>query len=422
MKYEVKDLGSYKLHLIKTDNFKTIRVKVFFNTPIKKEEITLRNFLATTLVLTNAKNKTKRDVAIRCEELYACSGSERVTRFGNYSNLCFMMSALEDKYTEAGNFEKCLELLSDMIYNPNVENEEFAEEYFNIIKSNARLNIESIKEDTSNYSVIRLLEELDSEAPFSYRICGNIDDLNKITRKSLYKYYQKMLNNDIMDIFIIGNIDFKEMEELVQKYFPTKVFKKITMPCRLEEKKKKKTVKVVKEQIETNQSKLAIGLRLFGLTDYERNYALTLYSIILGGGTNSKLFQNVREKNSLAYYIFATPNKLDNLLLIRAGISQENFDMVIKLIKENLQEMKKGKISEEELENAKQMYLSSLEELEESQNDIIDSYYMMDLLGVDDIETRKKKMKEVTIKDVVSVAKKVGMDTIYLLEGVKDAE
>ena len=256
----------------------------------------------------------------------------------------------------------------------------------------------------------------------NYRICGNIDDLNKITRKSLYKYYQKMLNNDIMDIFIIGNIDFNEMEKLVQKYFPTKVFKKITMPCRLEEKKKKKTVKVVKEQIETNQSKLAIGLRLFGLTDYERNYALTLYSIILGGGTNSKLFQNVREKNSLAYYIFATPNKLDNLLLIRAGISQENFDMVIKLIKENLQEMKKGKISEEELENAKQMYLSSLEELEESQNDIIDSYYMMDLLGVDDIETRKKKMKEVTIKDVVSVAKKVGMDTIYLLEGVKDAE
>ena len=419
MEYKVKDLGSYKLHLIKTDKFKTVRVKVFFNAPINKDEITIRNFLATTLVLTNAKNKTKREMAIRCEELYACSGGERVTRFGNYSNLCFIMSALEDKYTEEGNLEKCIELLSDIIYKPNVKDNEFGDEYFNIIKSNIRINIESLKEDKSQYSIIRLLEEMDKSSPLSYNLYGNIDDLNKITTKSLYEYYNKVLNDDIMDIFVIGNIDFIEMEKTIRKYFKQKFFKKITVPCRLEEKKAGK-IKIVKEQDDTNQSKLAIGCRLYGLTEYERNYCLTLYSIILGGGTNSKLFRNVREKHSLAYYIFSSPNKLDNLLTIRAGISKDNFDEVIKLIKEELQQMKKGNITEEELENAKRLYLSSLEELEESQSDIIDTYYMMDLLGVDDIETRKEKMKKVSIKEVTEIGKKVSIDTIYLLEGVKE--
>ena len=213
---------------------------------------------------------------------------------------------------------------------------------------------------------------------------------------------------------------FKEIEDIIRANFPTKIFKKITIPCRLEEKNSRSKKLIKLEENDSNQSKLAVGCRLVGLTDYERNYALTIYNIILGGGTDSKLFKEVREAHSMAYYISSVVNKLDNIMLIRAGITRDNFDSVVKLIEQEMNEMKKGKFLDDDIAKAKQIYLSAIDEIEESQSDIIDSYYMMDLLGVDDIETKKKKMMLVSRDDIIKVSKKVFIDTIYMLEGVKE--
>ena len=421
MEYREKKLGSYKLHMIKTNKFKTIRVKVFFLAPVKKEEITMRNFLSSILATSNAEYKTKREFLIKKEDLYSASISSSTTRFGNYNCLNFTLNTLEDKYTEEGNLEKSIKLFSDSIYKPNIENGKFDTVYFDTIRKRVATNFEGIKEDTAYYSTIRLLEEIDSSSPLSYRSYGYKEDLEKITPSNLVSYYEKILNNDIMDIFVIGNIDFNEIEELIKRYFPVKIFKKSGLPARIDE-FKRNSVKVVKEKIDTNQSKLAIGFSLNKLEDYERNYPLTLFSIILGGGTNSKLFRNVREKNSLCYYIYSTVNKLDNLLMVRAGISKENYDEVVKLTKKELLSIKKGNIDEVDIENAKMMYISSIDELEESQDDLIDCYYMIDLIGVDLGDLRIIKKMEVTKEDIIRVSKKVHLNTIYLLEGEKDEE
>lgn len=420
MEYLVKDLGSYKLHFIKTDKFKTIRVKLFFNTPIKKEEITIRNFVTAMLRITSKKYPTRRELALKCQDLYACGIGCNITRFGNYNNLFFGVDALEDKYSEEGNLEESIKLLSELIYEPNVINNKFNDKYFNIVKHDATLSINSLKENPSVYSRVRLLEEMDKNSPISYRMNGYIEDLNKITTENLYEYYLKMLEDDSLDIFVIGNFQFDEMEKIIKKYFKQKIYKPNNKKARLDEYKGRVKIKEIKEINDTNQSKLAIGCRMKNLTDFERNYVITLYSIILGGGTNSKLFENIREKNSLCYYINSVPNKLDNILLIRAGITNENYDKVVKLVKEELKNMKKGEITDKEIENAKQLYLSSIDEIEESEDEIIDSYYMMDLLGVDDIETKKKKILTVTKEDIMKVSKKVFIDTIYMLEGVKE--
>lgn len=420
MEYKVKDLGSYKLHLIKTDKFKTVRTKVFFNAPIVKDEITIRNFLASMLIITNKKYQSRREISLKCQDLYSCNIGYNISRFGNYSNLCFSANVLEDKYTEEKNLEKAIEFLSDIIYNPNVSESSFDDKFFQVVMSDASASLNSIKENTSYFSTIRMLEEMDEESPLSYRACGYLEDLDKITPESLYDYYKKMIDNDIMDVFVIGNINFKEIEDLIRRYFPTKVFKKISISCRLEEKKARTKRIIKREENDTNQSKLAIGCRCFGLTDYERNYPLTIYNIILGGGSDSKLFKEVREAHSLAYYINSVTNKLDNIILIRAGISRDNFDDVVRLTEEEMTKMKKGKFSDDDIAKAKKIYLSAIDEIEESQSDIVDSYYMMDLLGVDDIETKKKKMLYVTREEIIEVSKKVKIDTVYMLEGVKE--
>ena len=255
------------------------------------------------------------------------------------------------------------------------------------------------------------------DSPISYRPMGYLEDLEKIDVSNLYVYYKNMLKTNMMDIFVIGDIDPIKIEGIIEENFQFNTYKKARKPYRLEERKARSKKQVIKETEELTQAKLSIGYNLVGLTDDERNYALTLYSIILGMGGDSKLFQNVREKHSACYYINASPNKLDNVLTIRAGITKENFKKVLKLIEGEIQMMRKGNFTEEDIRKAKELFHTSLDELEESEVRIINAYYMMELLGIDDIKTRREKMDKVTKDEIISVSKKVKIDTVYCLEG-----
>lgn len=417
MKYTKKDLGSYNLHMIKTNKFKSVIVQVSFRTPIIKEEITMRNVLSDMLLLSSEKYPTKREIALKSQDLYASQVLVEDIRLGNYLNTDFYLSTLNDKYTEEGNLEEGIIFLSELINHPKIEDNHFCEEDLAIIKRQATGALERIKEDPANYSLIRLFENMDKESPLSYRPMGYIEDLENINTSNLYIYYKNMLKTNMMDIFVIGDIEEEKIEHMITENFQCNTYKKARRDYRLEEKKPRSKKIIIKEKEELTQAKLSIGCRLVDLTEEERNYALTLYSIILGMGGDSKLFQNIREKHSAAYYINSTPNKLDNVLIIRAGITKENFKKVVKLIEAELQAMKKGTFTEEDIRKAKELFHTSLDELEESPTRIINAYYMMSLLGIDDIKTRREKMEKVTKEEIIAVAKKVKIDTVYCLEG-----
>lgn len=420
MEYIKRELGSYKLHMIKTDKFKTIKVKVSFRRPILKEEVTIRNILSQILVQTTNKYKTKRELAIKAQDLYAATISSSNSRIGNYINTDIILSVLNDRYTEDGNFSLAIDFLYDIIYDPNVIDNSFDKEQLEIIKTSAKTELESEKEDSNYYSILRLHEIMDANNPSSIKMSGYVEDLDSIDGDKLYEYYKEVLKKDLMDIFVIGNIDFKEIEKLIKSKFNIKTFKKSRKAYYVSETKPRLRKRIVSEKDDNNQSKLAIGARINNLTMYEKNYPLTLYNIILGGGEDSKLFRNVREKNSLCYYINSVPQKLDNILLIRAGIDKKNVKKTISLVEKEMNNMKRGKITENDLVYAKEFFTTAMESLKESQTSIMEHYYLMDLLKTDDIDTRIKKMEKVTISEIVKVAKKVKIDTIYCLEGVNN--
>ena len=420
MKYVKKDFGSYKLHMIKTNKFKTIKIRVSFRNQIKKDEITMRNILSNILTYSSNKYKTKRDLILESQNLYDASIYVGNSRYGNYINTNINLTVLNDKYTEEGNYKKSLYFLNELIYNPNVSDNKFNKEVLSIVKKNCFTSLESIKEDTTYYSIIRLYEVMDEESPLSYRMCGYINDLDKINSSNLYAYYKNMINKDLMDIFVVGDIDFFETEELIKEIFPVKTFKKKRVDYYLPEKKARGKRLFAKEQDENLQSKLAIGCRCYGLSSYEKNYPLTLYNIILGVGSDSKLFREVREANSLCYDINSVLNKLDNTLVIRAGVNRKNVKKTIDLSNTQMNLMRKGKFGDDVIEKAKEFFSTSLDSMLESQSNIIDFYFMMDILKLDDLEVRRKKMAKVTKAEIVKVAKKVKMDTIYCLEGVKE--
>ena len=420
MEYINKDLGSYHLHLIKTDKFKTVNVRISFRSPIIKEEITIRNVLCDMFLQSSSKYPSKRDLTIAAQDLYAADIQTNNTRLGNYNNLDIYLSVLNDKYTEEGNFLNALKFLNEIVFHPDVLSHTFNEDKLDIVKNTTRSNLSSIKEDGASYSLLRLFEVMDKGRVSSYRMVGYLEDLEKITGKTLYDYYTKMIRSDLVDVFVVGDFDVKEMVQMIRENIPIKTVKREKVPYLLEDIRSRSRRIFVKEKIDTSQSKLAIGCRCHKLSSYERNYALTLYNVILGGSADSKLFREVREKYSLCYTINSVPNKLDRLLIIRAGIDKENYQKTLELIEKELLYMRKGNFSDDDIKVAKEYYLTALDEVEDNPNRIMDNYYMMELLGTDDIDLKRKNIMKVSKSDIMKVAKKIKMDTVFLLEGDSD--
>lgn len=415
IEYKRKEQGSYNLHIIKTDLFKTITVKVFFREEALKENITKRNFLSRIMMLSTNDYQSKVELTKALQNLYAAQVSATNRRLGNYLDTSFSLRVLHDKYTEEGNFKKSLELLNSVILNPKVDNNSFNEKEFSIVYEEYKADLNTLVEDKMTYALIRGMESTSSDVT-SYRSIGYLEDLEKITEQNLYDYYKEMSKHNFLDIFVLGNVDEVEITNLFREVFNFDTFKKKQINARVIEPKKISTKKVI-EKIKAEQDNLVMTLSTLGLTDYERNYPLSLFNTILGGGSESLLFKEVREKNSLAYTISSTPNKLDNLIIIRGGITSNKSEEAIKLIKKILKDLANGHISDELLDKAKEYYTSAIDDIIESSFQIIESYYMMELLGVDDLKTKRKKMLKVTKEEVVAVAKKTKLNTIYILKG-----
>lgn len=422
MKILNKDLGSYKLHLINTDKFKTVTIKVLFHTPIKKEEITKRILVTNLLLQSSKKFDSRRKLTIESENLYSADIGIGNQRLGNYITTSFNLQVLMDKYTEEDNLEKSFEFLNEIIFNPDVEKKSFRKEKVDYVKHDLMVKLNSIKERPSGYASIRLGELFDSKSPFSYRITGYIDDLDSINENNLYDSYLEMINTDYVDIFVVGDFDNKEMLSLVKKYFKFKKIKKPKKTYILKNRNYRIRRLFVKEEINNTQSVLAIANPVYKLTKYERDYALVLGNLIFGGGVDSKLFKDVREANSLCYTIRSWFNKLDNMIIIKAGIDKDNYTKAINIITKKLDEMKKGKFTDDDINNAKEELINALESIDEDENAMINDVMSSEILELDDIKTRINNIKKIKKSDIVKAFRKVHMDTVFLLEGVLDEE
>ena len=171
--------------------------------------------------------------------------------------------------------------------------------------------------------------------------------------------------------------------------------------------------KIIKESIDVQQGKLIIGMD----APTENRYAVTMYNVVLGGGANSKLFQNVREKASLAYSAGSSYLRRKNAVMIKTGIELQNYDKALKIIEQQLEDMKNGKITDDEIKAGRQLILASLRMIPESQEDTIAFYFDQQLFNENlTVDEYCKKLESVTKEQIVDVANKIRINTIYYLE------
>ena len=423
MNYKKTSTFSYNLHTIKTNKFKTITVKINFKRKLVKEEITARNMIVSLLCDSTKEFPTRRLLSIECENLYELGYMGMNYTSGIYNIMSFEATFLNEEYTEKGMLDKSIKFLSDLVFNPNIDSKGFKEDNFKLAYNLLKENILSQKENSDVYSKIRLLEEMEPDSCVSYRKCGYIEDLEKLSPKTLYQYYESILNSDTIDIFVIGNISTSHVKGVIEKNFKQiKTLKKPTKSHFYLPKKYRFIPKKVFENQKINQSKLVLGYKIDKMTDFELRYVLNVYSYILGTGADSKLFRTVREENGLCYYINSVPQPLNSIMIINAGINKVNYQKAVELIKKAVKDIKRGKFSNEDIIKAKVTYANSLKELEDSPDSILSLYAGIEYLKSDDITQRLNKMNRVTASDVVKLASKIHLDTIYMLEGDLDEE
>ena len=421
MTYNKREKDKYNIHLIQTDKFKTITINVRFKRKLVKEEITKRNLLVNVLTEGTKNYPSKRLMEIKTEELYDLAYRSVNFSTGKYTVLSFDMTFINPKYTEENMDLESLKFLFEIIYNPNIKDNKFDDISYKNSYKLMKDYLSSLKEDTAGYSQMRMQEEMNEEI-ISYRNSGYIEDLNNISEEELYNYYLDVIKNDCIDIFVIGDFDNDKMIELIDSNIKVYDNKKIDDNHFYEIDNIRNDINVVREKVDKEQSTLCLGFKLDNLSDFEKRYVITIYNYILGGSTESNLFNTLREENSLCYYVTSSNQALISISSIRLGINSSDYDQALNLINMELNNMKNGIFDDKKIENAKNTYINSLSELMDNPDSIISFYTGMEYLKSDDIDTRKEKIMKVTKEDIIKLANKIHLSVIYLLEGSDNNE
>ncbi len=410
MEYICYNMNAYNLHIVNTKKFKTITVDICFREKINKDEITLRNLLKEIMVNASYDYPSERELIKATEELYDLKLLTSTYRIGNYNFLSMKIRFLNEKYTEKGMNYASIKLLLDLIFKPKLDAD------FEKCKNKIEKSILSLNDNKVKYAISKLLEST-KDMPYSYNFYGNIEDLKKITIEDIKKCYENLLTNDIIDIFVVGEVNPEEIKNIFKENFKVKTFHKVDNKVIVKELTPRAKTNIIREQDDINQIQLTILCSLNSITEYERKYVSLVYSEMLGGSANSILFDTVREKNSYAYYVNSIIKPYDNNMIIYSGIHEDNEKEVIKLIKKCLKDITKGKFNDEIFQSSKNTIISSLKASLDNPIGIINNCLSNILVSSPTIEEKIKIIEKITKEEVINFSKKITIHTIYILEG-----
>ncbi|AMM92522.1 zinc protease [Peribacillus simplex] len=412
----ITEKSGYRLHVVRTDKYKTNTLVLKMKAPLTKEDVTYRALLPYVLQSNTNKYPTTPELRSYLDDLYGAGFYVDVVKKGEYQIISFTIDIVNEKFLSDSTplLEKAFGLLSEVIFNPKKNGEAFDPKTVSIEIRSLKQRIQSISDDKMRYSATRLVEEMCKNEPYALEASGNLQDLETITPESLFAYYKKMLTEDEIDLYVIGDIDESEVGGLADKYVSLKERVPVSL-TRITGNEVEKEKEII-ENSDVKQGKLNIGYRThvaYGDPDY---YALQLFNGIFGGFSHSKLFINVREKASLAYYAASRLESHKGLLMVMAGIENANYKQALEIIHAQMKEMKQGNFSEEELAQTKAVVKNQLLETIDVSRGLVEILYHNVVSGQDiSLDEWFAKTERTTKEEIIAVGQKIQLDTIYFL-------
>ncbi len=417
MIYKKIEHHNYNVIGVKTDKYKSCLVEVIFHKNISENDLVERALLTDTMCFSTKSFPLKKNLVIKCQDLYNASVSASVNKLGNELETSFSCSFICPKYVpEKEYLEEIIKLLFEVLFNPNVVNDAFDSRSFNIIKKQILSDIDNIKEDPNKVSISNALKMAFKNNPTSYGLIDKKEYLEDLTSDKLYQIYQDMLSKDLCDIFAIGDLDIKQVDDLISKYYKNNIIKTSSVNPYLNNIPKNRVGKY-EDSGNFVQSNLIMIYNLNNNAKKDLQITPYVFNNIFGNGSlNSKLFRYLREENSLCYGVSCMYLRFDKILIIKVSLAYHNIKKAILLIQNALKEMIKGTFTEDELEEAKKSAVFSVKIAEDYigglLNNIIFNYYDELPLPAERIQIIKALNKD----DIKRFAKSLKLDTIYVLK------
>lgn len=424
MSYKIENLKeNIKIHLIQTPKFKTDLIVAFLSIPLERENVTKNSLIPAVLKRGTQDLKTQEEISIELENMYGANLDCGIDKIGDNQIIKFYLETVNDKFLpkQENLLEKSINLLLNVIFNPLIEENKFNEQYVEAEKQTIKRLIEGKIDNKDSYAFNRCIEEMYKDSPFGLYKYGYIEDLDKINAKELYEYYKQLIDRCKIDIFISGDFENNKILNLLKENKNIQKLKDresahIVNNEQTEKKEKIENIRELNESMDVTQGKLVMGMDI-NYNKPDSKYAMCLYNVILGESATSKLFQNVREKASLAYTARSNYVRQKNNIFIRCGIEIENYEKAVKIINEQLDDMKNGNFTDEDIENSKKYMISGIKTVADEQDSEITYYFGQELSGkLTSFEEYMEKINNVSKEEIQEIANNVNLNTIYFLK------
>ncbi|HLR40451.1 MAG TPA: pitrilysin family protein [Virgibacillus sp.] len=416
---EIFELNGFNLHLVPSKKYKTINVVAKFKAPLTRETITKRALLPYILRQGTERYPSRREIQSKLDNLYGAVLSIDGAKKGDNHIISMRMELANQKFipNESSILDDAIELLAEVMFQPPVKEDAFHTDVFNRESETLKQKMAAIIDNKMSYANMRLIDEMCEGETYQLHVHGYEEDLRTMTPDNLYDYYQQLIKNDDLDIYVLGDFDPEEMKSKIgalikrDKQHSSPVLQPNSPAVKQQDKPQ-----VVIEKQNIQQAKLHLGFRThctFADDDY---FALQVFNGIFGAFPSSKLFINVREKNSLAYYAASRFESHKGLLLVFSGIAAKDYEKAKEIIELQMTAMKNGDFTEETLQETKELIVNQLLETMDHPQGIIELLYQQ-VLGNKKLPPEQliAQIKQVTKEDVVNIAGKIEEDTVYLL-------
>ncbi|MBE1553400.1 EF-P 5-aminopentanol modification-associated protein YfmF [Sporosarcina limicola] len=408
------------LYIRKSDQFKTVNFSVKWKSTLDEKKAAARTVLANVLQDSNGKYQTETEFRNKLDELYGTVLYMDVAKRGDTHIVSLNAECVNDEYlAEGGVLDEVISLMQSVIFEPNLVDGQFDEAIVNREKRSVKERIRSVYDDKARYAQKRMLELLRPDSPVSTSTYGKEEDIEALTSEALLATYENMLREDEIDIYIVGDIDEDVMVEKVKSLF---AFNGRTVHARptVRQTVTEQPVEVrhVMEKQEMKQGKLHLGFSTPIAFDHPDYMKMQVANGIFGGFAHSKLFMNVREKESMAYYASSSYSSHYGLLYVTAGIDAELEEKAVSLINAQLLALQQGDITDLELEQTKALLANGIKSAFDSargQIEVFDQYKELDEHFTAD--TLIFGWEAVTKKDVQAMASEIMLEIVYLLSG-----
>lgn len=409
------------LTAIKTDKFKTSCMSINLLTQLERETASMNAVIPYVLRRGTSMHPDMESIAEELDSMYGACIEPVVRRIGEIQTIGFYASFADDKFIPDGTSvaEKLAGLLGEILLSPNTKGGLFLPKYVESEKDKLLELIRSKINEKLGYSVQRLFEQMCCYEDFAVPKFGTEDTAENIYYQKLTKHYRNLISTCPVEIFYCGSMDDVKLTDILRDALCAmprgEINYDIGTDIRMNAVEDK--VREFGDRMSVTQGKLVMGYRLGDIMEEPDLAAIYVFNAVYGGCVTSKLFMNVREKLSLAYFASSVVDTHKGLMLVYSGIDFDKLEDARAEIIAQLEDVKNGIVTDDELNAAKSSVSSSLRAAMDSQGELEGFYLANALDGLDfDPMELAELVDSVTLSDVTKVANSVVCDAIYFLD------